>query len=128
MLKSRYFIPSFSVLALVGILHWIASAHGYYWTVDWYDIMMHFLGGAWVALVALWIADSFPRFSIMRYASLRNILLFVFAFGVAWEIFELIMCFSDPSMPDYKLDTVIDLIMDTLGGLVATKLFKQSSI
>ncbi len=125
MLKSRYFLPSFLTLVIVALLHWIASDYGYYWTVDWYDIMMHFLGGLWTALFVIWISDSFPSFGLGRFISLRNILLWTIAVGVAWEVFELVMGFSDLLMSDYWSDSILDLIMDTIGGFAAFKVFKK---
>lgn len=125
MFWNKYFKPSFLILILIAILHWIASYEGYYWTVYWYDFMMHFLGGAWVALVTLWVSETSYGAFLRPYASVRNLLIFTFAFGVAWEILELALGFTYLDMAGYAWDTTHDLIMDVFGAWVAIKVFKK---
>lgn len=127
MLRSRYFAPSLLVLALVGILHWIASYEGFYWTVAWYDVMMHFLGGAWVALMALW-APAWPLLGWTKaFQSRKNVVLAVVIVGILWELFELQMGFTDLGMRGYWSDTLQDLAMDTLGVLTVVSLYFPKS-
>lgn len=123
MLWNRYFFPSFVLLVAVAALHWIASDLYYYWTVPWYDIMMHFLGGAWVALAALWLLEMpFSRFFKAR-VSLTSVVLLSVVVGVLWEVYEIIFGFSDPSAVGYTADTSLDLVMDTIGAALTVWVF-----
>ncbi len=123
MLWNRYFFPSFVLLVVVAALHWIASDLFYYWTVPWFDIMMHFLGGAWVALAALWLLEMpFSRFFKAR-MSLVSVVLLTIVVGVLWEVYEIIFRFSDPAMAGYAADTLLDLVMDTLGAVATVGVF-----
>ncbi len=126
MIRNRYFLPFSVVLLLVAALHWLASYQGYYWTLEWYDYMMHFLGGAWVALAVLWKSEMPFLASFRPLATTRNILALVLLVGVAWEIMEVLLHMMDPHLPGYVWDTTHDLIMDMLGGYVAVKLFKKN--
>jgi hypothetical protein len=102
----------------VAVLHKIALSLSLYWNIVWFDIMMHFLGGALIALITLFfIYDSkFFNFSIKK-----PILLFTAAVGVTliiglgWELWELYMGFAD--IYEDQFDTALDLIMDTLGAI-----------
>ncbi len=127
MIKNRYFPPFAAVLLLVAALHWLASYQGYYWTVGWYDFMMHFLGGAWIALAVLWKSEM-PYGYVAKwrgYVTTRNILIIVLVGGIAWEIMEVLLNMMDPALPGDAWDTTHDLIMDVLGGALAVRLFKK---
>ncbi len=103
----------------VAVLHKIALSLSLYWTVWWFDIPMHFLGGALIALITLFfIYDSkFFNFSIRKpivvFAAALGATLVV---GLSWELWELFVGFTDA----YKdqVDTIADLINDTLGATV----------
>lgn len=127
MLRSRYFAPSLLVLAAVGILHWVASFEGLYWTLDWYDFMMHYLGGAWVALMCLW-APVWPLLGwTQSLQSKKNVVIATIIVGILWEVLELLLGFTDVSMRGYWGDTSQDIVMDTLGALTVVSLYFPKS-
>lgn len=126
MFWNRFFLPSFLVLVLVAVLHWFGSVSDLYSTTDWYDFPMHFLGGMWVALSTLWISYTSYGTFLKKYVSVRNLILFTFVFGFAWEILELLMHFTTIHDVGYAWDTTHDLIMDTLGAFVVTRIYKKS--
>jgi hypothetical protein len=117
MLWNRYFIPSFLVLSGVAFFNWIGTTRLYYWSIFWYDIPMHFFGGVWVALAALWVSEMPFAGCIKARVSRRSIVSVVIAVGVVWEIYEVAFGIMDMHMAGYAFDTVKDLIMDTLGAL-----------
>jgi hypothetical protein len=124
MFWNKYFLPSFLLLTVVAILHWIASGEGYYWTVEWYDFMMHFLGGVWVALFGLWVSHTTYGAKLRPFASARNLILFTLFVGVAWELFEIFAGFSNTAIAGYRADTIYDLIMDTAGVTFVVLLYR----
>ena len=119
-LKDRHFVFNFWLLVLIAVLHNAASLFYFYWTLWWFDILMHFLGGFWIASVCLWIfyGNYFRQISrpsrtkLFVFAILSSIIL-----GLAWEAFELatnIILF-----PEYIPDSALDMVMDTIGGVFA---------
>jgi hypothetical protein len=96
-----------------------------YW---WFDIIMHFLGGYWIGLSALWfIFLSGYLGSITANISKKSIIFIslfsVLIIGLSWEIFEIVA--GVPVTGNYALDTSIDLVMDLIGGFAASTFFKS---
>jgi len=110
--------------ALVGsicVLTFLALEFSWYYSLWYFDIIMHFLGGAWLGLFALWL---FPRHSLFK------ILAFVFLFGFGWEVYELVVDYAvvhDFSHFDL-CDTLSDLVCDMAGGMVAFYIVKGSML
>lgn len=123
MFWNRYFWPSSLVLIVVVTLHWAASLSDWYETIWWYDIVMHFLGGLWVFLFALWIIRTQYGIKLEKHCSFRNLLLFVLLVGISWEIYELIFGFDDLFREGYFLDMPLDLVMDMSGAVSGGFLF-----
>ena len=79
---------------------------------------MHFLGGFWVGLLALYffadeLSDEKP------FASILKVFIFVLIIGLGWEVFEF---FTDKFLsqnPFNILDTASDIFFDLSGGLCA---------
>ena len=114
----------FILLSLsVAVLHAVATHFDLYWTTDYSDILMHFLGGAMVSVAFLWFyfysgLFSSPNRNISLYfliAILGTVLV-----SVSWEIFELLMDAERVGDIGYASDTTLDFIMDLVGALVAS--------
>lgn len=124
MLKQPLFIINFVLILVIGILHIIALKFFLYWTFPWFDNLMHFLGGLWVGTVSIWyiyfsgFADKFtPQLTTRNIFTVS--IASVIIIGILWEIFEIYV--GVPRFViDYPLDTSIDLLMDTLGAVVAS--------
>jgi len=118
---NKYFTPSFFLLIFIFIFHYIALAQEYYWSIWWYDMVMHFLGGMWVALFALWLVNTPYLLYFKKFlSSTLSLIVVTFIVGFLWEILELILGFTSLAAADYWSDTIIDLIMDVLGaGFIA---------
>lgn len=110
----------FALAVIVATLHMLALKLYLYWTTDWFDIPMHFLGGLLVGLVVIFICyvSGYVRMPTMhRGVMIAVILGGVLLVGVAWEVWEIFVGFTD--MATDQVDTILDLIMDTIGGIVA---------
>jgi hypothetical protein len=122
MFKKKNFILVLLVSVMViAVLHGVALFLNLYWTFYWYDIMMHFLGGFWVALLAYWFmyySGYIPKPISKKY-------LFVYlitgtlVIGALWEVFEYLLSATDVLAAAYAEDTILDFIMDTIGAIVA---------
>lgn len=111
-LPTIFFLVAFSVLA---VIHVLAMKLFLYWSVWWFDIPMHFLGGSVVALGLFTLHDL--RIIVQdRHLQLVQVITLVLLIALSWEVFELAV--ATPVIGDYMLDTFTDLGMGILGGLV----------
>lgn len=104
--------------ALILILYLFALEYYLYWTVWWYDVMLHFLGGIIIGAVLVWIlARFFPQSMSLR-RMLTVVVMTALTIGLGWELFE----YSAGMMGgggNLIKDTIIDLCMDVLGSIAA---------
>lgn len=117
MLGRTLLFAQLAVLCVLLPLVLFGIAHDYLWSVVWFSATAHFLGGLWAVLCFAW-GQSILRLS-------RNFLtcvIAVFVLGICWEIFELLI--EATHFPASTIDTVTDLIMDVIGGIVGVGLLQ----
>ncbi len=110
-------IPVIAALLIALILLHVTAVYFYlYWTVWWFDIVMHVLGGLVAGLIA---GEMLPFSRESRGGLLAVQLVTVLLIGIAWELYEYGtgMTFAGPGQ--YVLDTTLDLFSDVVGGMVA---------
>lgn len=120
-------IPIALVAFVVGALHLLAIGFYLYWMWWWFDIIVHFFAGVWVALTAFWflfIARLVPRLPLSTGAMVGSLLLVTFFIGISWETFE--YSINVFIVPHYALDTIVDLIADLVGALAAALFVSKS--
>ncbi|MBI5456792.1 hypothetical protein HY969_03535 [Candidatus Kaiserbacteria bacterium] len=108
----RLLFVQFTLLAVIAFLYFLGFWLYLHWVFWWYDILLHFLGGVWVALAARWI---FALKGIVPPGSW--ILALVIVVGLLWELFEVVV--GMPRESNYLFDTSLDLLMDVLGSIAA---------
>lgn len=119
---TRLLIATTGMIWILMILHFFAMRFHLYWTFSWFDILMHGLGGIVVGLLA---GAFFVRFVpiVLEHAVLFFILVLAgtFLLGFLWEALEFILdaYMKLPLHQPSVGDTMIDLVMDTLGGIIA---------
>lgn len=102
---------------LLAYLHVRALQESWYWSFSWFDILMHFLGGVCVALLIAYILILIRgKLVYDEFIQTAFVIGGTFVVGLFWEAFEHI--FNVVFDPLQSVDTVIDLLMDTLGALV----------
>jgi len=109
------------VLVIIFVLHLISLRNDYYWLIWWYDIMMHFLGGVWVVLVLIWLNQLKAAAVVLTF---KRVLTTIVVVGLAWEIYELLFNQTFIDAKGYGLDTVLDLIMNTVGATAVYFLYQ----
>lgn len=128
----------FIFLALF-LIHAVAIYFSLYWIVDWLDIVMHFLGGIWLSLIALWLFYFSGKMNVSGISfgwQLFFLVGLVALGGVLWEFFEFIfdniflanniggIIISLPGCVQLGVaDTMLDLLFDLLGGLIGGLIF-----
>lgn len=107
MRKPALAITTLAMLLLLLALHTQGMSEHWYMYFPFFDLITHFLGGVGIALSAFYVLKS-PK----------HIILITIVAGIAWEIFE--VYFDIMGWPistrAYKIDTAIDIVMDTLGA------------
>jgi hypothetical protein len=126
MFWNRFFKPSFVLMLIIVALHWVGSIYSFYYILDWYDIVMHFLGGAWVVLFSLWVLNTQYAKKLSGLSSFLHLLAIVLVVGVLWEALEIYMGFTAFADPRYWFDTPMDLLMDLLGGGYGAFLYRKT--
>jgi len=120
MQKKSFLILLVVLVYLIFILDIVANQYFLYWRFWWFDIVMHFLGGFWIALLSYYLfflSNYFTKIS-KKVSVFAVSLTIVLVIGILWEAFEYIMKVSI-QQSNYILDTSLDLLMDTSGWLVA---------
>lgn len=105
------------------MVHIAALQFFLYWKYLWLDIPVHFLGGVTVALGFAVCVYSRIRIPV-QIKSLLGYMLVVFLVGISWELFEISSKISITE-PDFIPDTLLDLCMDMLGGVVGYGIVKS---
>ncbi|HMO78978.1 MAG TPA: hypothetical protein PJ997_02235 [Candidatus Paceibacterota bacterium] len=110
----------FSLSIIVAVLHYVATIYSFYWSVDWFDIMMHFLGGLLMGLIAFWIFFTSEKINYPKDNSLViffTVVGFTLIIGLSWELWEIFVGFTDVDLD--MGDTILDIIMDVIGAIAA---------
>lgn len=89
----------------------------------WFDIPMHFLGGLWLSLIALW----FLNLRDISIKSIFKIIIIVFVVGILWEVFEVTVKDSITKNPFDLYDTISDLSFDIAGGFSGVFYYMKNS-
>src|SRR3989344_7483844 len=98
-----------------------------YWdyTTQWFDAVLHFLGGFWQAMLFIWF------FSIKDLPFLKpsldpndpklvyKAIFFVILIGFFWELFEFYINNYIGLYPFDIIDTSSDMILDIVGGVLS---------
>lgn len=112
-----------ALLFLIGILYLVAEVLHLHWTVWWYDVFLHFISGASVAMaIILFFGNLFDLSKINKTKIIFITLFSTLVIGILWEYFELYIIHTTSlyDMDFYKKDTVSDILADLSGGFFGT--------
>lgn len=122
-------------LAVILLVHILALINYWYWTYQWLDILMHFLGGFWAAMVVVAIFNF--KFQIFKELAVQKfliysiiILAFVSLIGVFLEFAEFLydVFISSRGYSGFlqlgAADTIGDLFFDLIGGLAFLLIYR----
>lgn len=127
-MKARKIIWYLAIVAiLIGVGQEVAIAYSLYWSLWWYDIVMHFLGGLWIGLIALWFYKAFAGEEAESGKGYLVALVTVVVVGILWEVMEILAGLT-LTQANYEMDTVLDLIMDVAGAVFASRLVFRKTI
>ena len=118
--KKPLFKDFFITSVIVAVLHYISLKYYLYWTLPWFDILMHTLGGFLVALFIIFILNSYGRIEELKKHKVFLLLLIyglTLVVGLTWELWEVFVGFTD-TFNDLG-DTILDIVMDIIGAAIA---------
>ncbi|MEO8637524.1 MAG: hypothetical protein ABI430_01325 [Candidatus Taylorbacteria bacterium] len=119
MIRETLLKQIFVLIVCIVVLHFSALVFYLYWSIWWYDEVVHYLGGVWIALASLWLFffSGYVHLKANRSAQiLAMVVIFALTIGVLWELFEFLFGESF-IVSNYEIDTLSDLLMDIAGGL-----------
>jgi len=120
---SKYFLVV--LLYFILIANALAIWQSWYFKTTWFDIPMHFLGGAWLALLFLLYFKKYFKHPLIF------LFVFVILVGLGWEVFEyfnewlIIKSGRVPIAPMTLNDTFLDLLIDVLGGMAIFAIYRK---
>ena len=122
MFKQKPFPFSLIVLAVLIGLHLAGSYYNWYWSYNYFEVIIHILAGLWVGSLFLWLASCLSQIDSMKEYRTKSFLIALVAaalVGVAWELLENFghLAFINADM--YSFNTAIDLSNDIIGGILA---------
>ena len=104
----------FVVNVLTNLFHWDYS-------IWWWDMALHFLGGMWLALLMLWLL----LWENAQKNLISQAILGVFIIGLGWEFYEYWINQWVAQGPFSFLDSISDLFFDLAGGLTVLSLYAK---
>lgn len=110
------------LICFIFLINALAIKFYWYYSIKWFDMPMHFLGGFWVGLAFLWFLNIKSTDKISVY----KIILGVLFVGLCWEVFEFFV--NNLYLARYpfdKTDTIQDLFFDLFGGFLSVIYFKN---
>ncbi|MBP6866324.1 MAG: hypothetical protein KBC12_02145 [Candidatus Pacebacteria bacterium] len=113
--KRKLFNRQALLVAIIALVNYGAIKFHWYYSLWWFDMPMHFLGGMWVAMLLAWYLSD-DRFST---DSVGRVILGAFIVGLSWEVFELLL--NEQFVQNaYDLpDTLSDIFFDLSGAFTA---------
>lgn len=120
----------FELIVFIAAVHFVSLKFYLYYEFWWLDIVMHFLGGLWVALSLFWLFD-FARLFKINFSKISHLILsavfLTILVAIAWEIFELQFGITSFLEADYLEDTIFDIFVGFSGALTASLAFLKFS-
>lgn len=111
--------PALLCAIMVLYLHITALQNHLYFVYWWFDMVIHFLTGLTISLTLVYVVrDRMPTRINDITASVTVALPVVLTFAVGWEVFELYSKLVYARGFYYMVDTLIDIFMGLLGGMI----------
>ncbi len=122
MLQKKLLFLSVISIMVIAVVHIVSLRLSWYYTHPWMDIVIHILGGFWVAATALWMALRFGHIdTIVNYRRKAFFISFaaVFLVGIAWEMFELLSGNTFLHSANFATDSLSDILDNFIGCFFA---------
>lgn len=115
--RKKILTQSAIILYFIVFLDILAKIFYWYYTIWWFDILMHFLGGVFIFFLLSYLFYNKRKILFL--------LVGVLVIGLFWEVFEFIFNNRIGGMVFEWGDTLFDLVFDALGGITGFFLVKK---
>lgn len=117
-------------LIAIAVVNGLADVNHWFWIYRWFDMPMHFAGGAWLAGFGVWWQYSRRGVIESRFLQLFGVcLIYALSIGLLWEAYEAVVSFLTVGHMNSISDTLGDLLFDILGGTtVAILIFIRAKL
>jgi len=122
MAKKKLLLSIIFLMLFMFIVDLLAHKFYLFYTLWWFDIPMHFLGGFWVGLFFIYV--FFRKDSLFK--SYWKVIFCAFLIGILWELFEVFAHQHIAKIPFDAWDTSFDLLLDIFGSGVALIYFYKT--
>ncbi|MBU0612342.1 hypothetical protein KKA39_02990 [Patescibacteria group bacterium] len=110
--KKKLLIRLVFLILFIFALNYIATGFYWYFSIWYFDMLMHFLGGFWAGLAVIYVLSS----QELDFKLIIKVFLGVLLIGFLWEVFEVSVDKTISQNPFNFLDTVSDIFFDLAGG------------
>lgn len=117
--RKRLFKTLANSIILLFLLNYFAVKFYWYYSIWYFDMPMHFLGGFSTGLVVIWLLSFFNSSFILTSKLIFKIIFGVLLIGILWEVFEILVNNITVQNSFNILDTTSDIFFDLAGGLFA---------
>ena len=104
--------------SLMVVLHDVGTERAWYWTYQWFDIIMHLLGGFSLGLLAA-----------LLYGGVRRSVLFalvtVLVLIIGWELFEVLFVGTEVGDTWYGVKTMKDVVVGLGSAYAAVLVYRK---
>ena len=125
--KKRLFFHGALIVFAVFFLHLIASDLYWYYSIWWFDMPMHFLGGMFIGMMALWLFCMPNSIKSGSPQTVFKVFLVTLTLGLVvgffWEFFEYGVGHLFSVDLGNTLDSTSDLFFDIAGSQAAALYF-----
>ncbi len=110
--RKKLLIRLASIVTFIFAINYVAMKFYWYFSIWYFDMPMHLLGGFWVGLASIYIF-SLKEFN---FKFILKVFICVLLIGFFWEIFEILVDKSITQDSFNILDTTSDMFFDLAGG------------
>ena len=119
--RKKLSVRLIKLLVSFFILDFVATKFYLYFSIWYFDMIMHLVGGAALALFVMWLFSI----KVDQKQGIFTIILGVLILGIGWEAFEFVVKQNVSEKGFNFIDTFSDLCFDLAGGLFALVYFTK---
>lgn len=128
MVRKRLFKNLAFFIISLCLLNLLALKFYWYFSIWYFDMPMHFLGGFCTTLVLIWLLSFKKEILDLDFNLISKIILGVLFIGISWEVFEILFNNIIAENPFNVLDTTSDVFFDLAGGILAIVYYLKNII
>lgn len=113
------------IFVIISSVNLFSLEYRWYQEFFWFDMPMHFLGGLASFLLLVYLMHEKCANHHFHKSFLVKILFLALAVGVAWEVYEYLAQIIISHDRWNYVDTLSDLLFDTIGGILGLLLIKK---